>query len=366
MPKIWKYLINSYIKVVFLSTFGFISILLLIRMKEIARFIALSSNAFSVIKYILFQIPYILPLALPISCLIAAYFLFMQMSQNHELTALRSNGFSLYSIISPVIILSLGLGLINFYISSEWTTRCLAKSKEILYKESSKNPILLLKRQELSKLSKCYIEMKSDEKDTYANDLLFISYNHSNHRLHLFTCKNLVVDKESLLGKNISTISYFDQNNQTVFDPLIIENQEQMSARADLLSQMIKTQKTTSNPYHLPWAQLFEKRRIQKEASLSSRFESIYAEIFRRMALGVSVFTFTFMGIVFAINPGRSQNNQKLIILSSMVLLLLISFVFGKALKYYAISAFFTYFVPQALCLYISYYYFKRLHEGRI
>ena len=145
MPKIWKYLINSYIKIVFLSTFGFISILLLIRMKEIARFIALSSNALSVMKYILFQIPYILPLALPISCLIAAYFLFMHMSQNHELTALRSNGFSLYSIISPIIIVSMGLGLINFYISSEWTTRCLAKSKAILYTESSKNPILLLR-----------------------------------------------------------------------------------------------------------------------------------------------------------------------------------------------------------------------------
>lgn len=365
MPRYWKYLITSFLKTFFLSMSGFVGIILITRMKEIARFIALSSDTSSIILYILYQMPYIIPIALPISCLISSFLLFQKMSNTHELTALRTSGLSITKIMSPLIFISCLFVMINFFIASEWATKSLAKSKETFFDQTSKNPILLLQRQNLSKLKDCDITMTSDKNNKNADDVLFISFNKNNERLNLFSSSNLTINNNELLGKDISFISYVKTDDINSYDTLIIENQSSMNTKAENLSKIIKSKKTIMNPYHLPFTQLIQKWKKQKGMISNQRYESIFAEIIRRTTLGLSAFTFTFLGITLGIDISRNKSKKKLIMVSILTLILLSSFVFGKSLKYYAISATLTYLLPQILTIIFSIRTMKKNERGQ-
>lgn len=89
MPILWRYLLKNYFQVFFLCVTGFISILLVTRVQEIARLAALNSQIDIIILFTLCQIPYILPIAIPISGLISAILLVQRLSHTQELSTLR-------------------------------------------------------------------------------------------------------------------------------------------------------------------------------------------------------------------------------------------------------------------------------------
>ena len=67
MPIIWRYLLRSYFQVLALSVSSFIAILLVLRFQEIARFASSGTAQLKVLLFTLLQIPYILPIAIPVS-----------------------------------------------------------------------------------------------------------------------------------------------------------------------------------------------------------------------------------------------------------------------------------------------------------
>ncbi len=56
-----------------------------------------------IVFFALYESP-IFPIALPLSCLIASLLLIQRLSSSHELTALRASGFSLFDILTPILI----------------------------------------------------------------------------------------------------------------------------------------------------------------------------------------------------------------------------------------------------------------------
>ena len=64
----------------------------MLRFKDIARFAALSADGVKTGLFVLYQFPHILPIAIPISALIASFLLFQRLSKTYELTALRASG----------------------------------------------------------------------------------------------------------------------------------------------------------------------------------------------------------------------------------------------------------------------------------
>ncbi|MCE5316519.1 MAG: LptF/LptG family permease, partial [Parachlamydia sp.] len=122
MPVLWRYLLGHYLKVLLLCVVTFIAILLTTRLDEIAHFATMGPEGLAIIAFALHQIPYILPIAIPISCLISAMLLMQRLSQTHELTALRAAGLSFYNILCPLLIAAAALSIANFYIVSELST----------------------------------------------------------------------------------------------------------------------------------------------------------------------------------------------------------------------------------------------------
>jgi len=123
MPILWRYLLRGYFQIFLLCVTAFICVLLVMRLEEIARFASLGAPWTKVLVFAFYQIPYILPLAVPVSCLIACSLLFQKMSHSHELTALRSSGCSLRKIIVPLLFASGLLALFNIVLSCELAPR---------------------------------------------------------------------------------------------------------------------------------------------------------------------------------------------------------------------------------------------------
>ena len=129
MPLLWRYLLRGFFQTFVLSVSGFVGILLVTRFQNIARFASTGASFPLVIKFVLTQIPRILPLAIPISCLISSFLLFRRLSRSHELTALRVAGLSFITMCFPLILAGAVISLLNFTIVSEISPRCLSHSK---------------------------------------------------------------------------------------------------------------------------------------------------------------------------------------------------------------------------------------------
>ena len=366
MPLLWRYLLKSYFKVFLLSVTGFVSILLVTRLKEIARFSALSSNPFSVILYTFYQIPHILPIAIPISCLISSLLLFQKLSRTQELTAIRASGISLKEIIAPLFISATLLSILNFIICSEVTSKCRYKSKEIIYNQSTKNPISLLQRQSLIRLKNCYIDMKSSSDEKTAKNLFLIIKNKANSRLNLIYAHKLQFDRDLLIGNNVSIISHLKADKEDFFDNLIIENQSEMVTKANALSKILKPSRWSLNSNFLNFRMLLVKGKHDKlKTTTTKKKEKIYVEIARRFSLAFSAFSFTFIGICFGMEISRTKSKKGLIFAAFLSLLILITFIVAKALKYYSLYATLMYILPQPLILIYAFKKLKKISGGR-
>ena len=174
MPILWRYALHSYFRVFSLSICTFIAVLIISRFKDIARFTALTGDFSKTVLFILYHIPTILPIAIPLSALIASMILFQSFSRSLELIALRASGLSLPRIIAPLLALSIVLSFVNFLICAEIAPHCRREGKTLLYHETSENPLLLLQRQKLVKMKNTLIDMEVKDDNTTKNLTMII------------------------------------------------------------------------------------------------------------------------------------------------------------------------------------------------
>lgn len=320
MPILWRYLLFGYTRIFSLSVCSFVIILLVSRFKEIARFAALSANIPKTWLFVAYQIPLILPFALPISALIASLLLFQTLSKSHELTAMRASGVRLNTLLTPILLFSVFLSLCNFVVCGDLAPFCRRASKELIYNETSTNPLLLLQRQNLVKMKKSYIKMKVDDDGKSAKDLFLITHNQRNDRLSLLTARNLRISQAELIGTDVAAITHLQADKD--YDTLILENQSWMSTDASTLSSSLKKNRPRleTSSLEFPLLRLHPK----KKALL---------EILRRISLSIAVFSFTILGCCYGIEQGRSLSKKNLLTAVGFALAFMMSYLLGKELK---------------------------------
>lgn len=349
---LWRYLALGYMRIFSLSVCTFISVLLVSRFKEIARFAALSSNPAKTALFVAYQIPLILPIAIPISALIASLLLFQRLSRTFELTALRASGVSLYSILAPILLTSSLLSLFNFSFCAEISPFCRRESKSLLYYETSANPLLLLQRQNLVKIKNSYVKMKTEEDGKMAKDLILITHNQSNDRLSLVSARKLSMNEAAknpnneleLLGQNVAIVTHLQAEKKEMFDPLIIENQSTMATDASALSSTLKKNRPRLEATALEFPML----RLRSEGS-GKMARKATVEIYRRITLSLAAFSFTLLGCAFGIEQGRNPSKKNLFLALGFTLLLMMSYLLGKEFKGNACIAMFVFLLPHPI-----------------
>lgn len=376
MPLFWRYLLKSYFKSFSLCISSFIAILLTIRIREIASFLALGANLKSTLLFTACQIPQILPIAIPISSFVAIVLLFQTMSRSHELTSLRSAGISLSQIFTPILIIGSLFSLINFYITSELTTQCRLYSMKLLYDNTSANPLLLMQRQKLIKIPSAYIDIKEDKNKNRAQDMYFVCYNPHHKHLTLVTAEKLHLQNEVLVGRNLAMISYLENENQHLFDSLILENEGFLKMHAPTLSYFMKKThwklNATSLPLRLLW--IFSATDSPKEAKNIEGFvptqyikiPSVLAEVSRRFFLGLTVLTLTLIGMTFSLEISRNLSKKSFIYMILLSLFILSTYFLGKKMKAHPAVAVGLYSIPHIIAYIICYFRVRKFSRGAI
>jgi len=335
-----------------------------IRFQEIARFASSGAPASTVALFTLYQIPFLLPIAIPISCLIASILLFKKLSHTHELTALRACGLGLKPLLLPLVLAGSFLSLVNFTIVSELSPLCRSLSKELVYHATSANPLFLLQKETMIKLKNAYIDMRAlRDKGKKAEDVIFIINNPSHGRLGLMAAKELSIDKDLLNGQQVTLISNIDTKNPEGFDHLVIESQTSMSTKAANLSQFLQGTEWIAKDEYLSLRMLLAKEKIQQKAS--SFFDGhSYQEVVRRFTLGFAVFTFTFLGTAFGMEISRSRSKKGLIWAISLSALFMVCFVSAKTFKHAPLFSTLIYLTPHPVILFFSLRFLKQVSRG--
>lgn len=357
MPILWRYALQSYLRVFFLSVCTFITVLIVARFKEIARFTALSGDCLQTGLFVVYQVPAILPTAIPLSALIASLLLFQRLSRTCELTALRASGLSLRSILLPLLLCSLLLSIFNFSICAQIAPFCRREGKALFYHETSQNPLLLLQRHKFAKIKHAYLNMNVKDEET-TKDLVLIAHNENNERLHLLLAKKLRMAGEELLGGDLSIISYL--NAETGFDPLIIENQTSMSTAAPLLSTALKKNRPRLDMNGLDLKML----RIRSQEN-GKKAKPARVEILRRISLSMATFSFTLLGCAFGIEEGRNPSRKNLFFALLLTLTVLMSYLFGKGLKEHLTIGAIAFLSPHPFIWFCSYLRLRSISRGR-
>lgn len=349
---------QGYLRILLLSLSTFLAVLVVTRFKEIARFTALSGDWGKTLLFTAYQFPLILPMAIPISALIASNFLFQRLSRTHELTALRASGLSLRSILAPLLLAAALIAIGNFSICAEIAPFCRRESKTMLFRETTANPLLLLQRQNLGRLKHAYLDIHFEEEGKSAKDVSLISYNESQKRLILFQAEELSMDGGELLGRNVTILSHPNSVEQG-FDPLVIENQAFMTTAAPVLSDCLKKslpklQTDAKSLRHL----LLQIKLEKKNAAASARIE-----ILRRVSLSLAVFSFTLLGCTFGITGGRNAK-QRYLFMILLALTVLASYLAGKGLKSQTLLAVYAFLLPHPLIWGASIFRLKIISKG--
>lgn len=381
MPIIWRYLIGQYMKVLLLSIASFIGLLLVTRLDDIAKFAAMGSEGHLILKFSLYQIPYILPIALPISCLIASILLFQKMSTSSELTALRASGLSIRVILAPILLMALFLSLLNFYIVSELATDSHLATRRLENEIRSVNPLLLLQNPRLLKMKGAYVKVLGPFRPgESAESVVFAVCNKNQDRLNLVLIKQLDSSQEVIGGKQVSLISSINTKTAARFDHLMIENIKNFSTPLSLFSTLMRKGGWRLSEDHLRLPLLLirykdlsnqlKEAKARGEANgqllqeLQERINRCKSEMARRTSVAFAVFSFTIMGVAYGVNISRTRKHKGIITVIGLAALYLVCFFLGKGLSGYVYIAYCLHLIPHILMITLSTWTLKSASRG--
>lgn len=379
MPILWRYLLSHYLRVFFFCTFAFIAILLTMRLNEIAHFATLGAEGKYVLWFTLYQIPYILPLAIPIACLISSIILIQRLSDTHELTALRASGFSIHNILTPLLLASAFVCLGNFYIVSEMATSSHLSTGLLKSELRSMNPLLLLNNKHLMRMKGYYVDtLGSSRVGENASDIVIGIPNKSNERISLVIAKNLKASAVEFSGEGVTLISSLPAKAEQS-ESLIVENMASAATTIQDFSQMIQKKVWSLNNDHLKLGLLLAKHSEDSKALMEAQaagqdlsvqkqirrnLNRVKTEIIRRISIALSVVTFTLMGAAFGISINRHRSNRGVFIIIGLAAIFLFSYFTAKGIDHLFIASTLAYLLPHLLIILMSIWALNRASKG--
>ncbi len=379
MPIIWRYLLWQYIKVFLLTVIGFVGVLLVSRLDEIAQFAALGGTIKYVALFTAHQIPYILPIAIPIAALISATLLFQGLSDSSELTALRASGTPIHRVIIPVMVAATALSIFNFYVISEGATNSHLAIRRLESEVRSSNPLLFLQNKRILSSLGGYVDVLGRFKNgEYADDVLLAVLNSSNKRLSVVLAEKVIAEKGQIHSKNVTIISPSPAKNSHLPDHLIIENLGKASSSVGELSSLMKQSGWALKPDHLQTPLLVVKTRaeyakmraldpkapIEERRAIRVQINKSLSEFGRRLSLSFAVAAFTLMGCAFGIGIGRDRSMRAIAIIVLMTALYLACFFFAKGFSSRLEFSMSAYFLPLVVVTLLSIWRINKVSRG--
>ncbi len=372
IPLLWRYLFVQYGKTLLLSLLGFLIILLSTRLEEAAKLVSLGTSLSAVLLYILYQIPYVLQIALPISTLIGALYLFQRLSANSELTAARASGISLFELLAPLMLFSILIAVASFEIFFDLSAKAHLEAKKIEFNVREMQPLAVLQNTRMLENRGIKLDMKGSlVTDKYATDLIIALNAGEENKTTLILAKKVASSNDALHCEDTSLITTKETGD------LIIENTKESATslrEMSLAANKHRMWKAGNDLLSLP--QLLAKRselkervveKVEKGRSPKNMYKKvgkIDAEIIRRFSLALSIVTFTLLGASFGSTLGRMYKRSRFIWVVTLTGFFLVSYLAAKGLEQKPVVAIWLYLVPHAVIIACSIQRLRNIHRG--
>lgn len=379
MPILWRYLLLQYFKVLILTVFAIIAVLMVTRLDEVAEFAVFGATGKHVLLYALYQIPYILPIALPIACLVSSVLLYQRLSYTHEITALRAAGMPFTHILMPVLLAGAFLSLLDLYVLSEVATESHRATRRMEHEIKTLSPMVLLQHKQLLRHKGAHLDVLGEHHNDRATDVFVALPSRSQERTQLLVVKELAMKETSLTTSDLSILSSFPSAEEQSFDHLMIENIAESHTPSEVFTQHLKKEGWRLNRDHLNMPLLIVRLKhelddyqsalkrgdpIETVLPLKKQVTRCYTEIVRRLSLGFAVFAFTLMGCAFGIDISRNHTKKGVVTVVGLAAVYLTCFFMAKANESHFFLASTLLLLPHLLIMMASFWTLRRSSLG--
>ena len=139
-----KYLLQDYLVIFGLTLLIFTFVMCLGAIVKAVDLAARGISGGLIFKVFMLNIPYMMTFSIPVSALTGALLLAGRLSFDGEFTAMRASGVSLWEIVSPLLMVSVVLSLICIYINTSAAPQCRHAVRTMLREVAKEDPINLL------------------------------------------------------------------------------------------------------------------------------------------------------------------------------------------------------------------------------
>ena len=129
-----RYILKQFLRMALICQSGAITLFLIAEFIErIDDFIEKKATLTDGALYFLYKMPHLVFLSVPLTVLLASTFTLILFARENQIVAMRANGFSLYRIITPILVASLGISLLAF-LGNEYVVPLANKRGEFIWR----------------------------------------------------------------------------------------------------------------------------------------------------------------------------------------------------------------------------------------
>ncbi len=182
---------------------------------------------FSVILELIFYVSAtLIPLALPLAILLSSIMTLGNLSENNELTALKSSGLSLFKIIKPLFIVIIVIATATFYFSNYIIPVANLKMRALIYDiQETKIAKIVTPGTYSTEIDGYAIKVEENEKGGFKN---IVIHDHSNANIN----KTVKAAEGDIYNAKNGAVLYLNLKNGNVLEELAINQNENFESRA--------------------------------------------------------------------------------------------------------------------------------------
>lgn len=137
-----RYIISELVGPFIIGIFGFIMVMITDLLFSYTDLIINRGVPFgAVLKLLLFKLPYILVMTFPVALLFATAMALGRLSRDNEVVALRTSGVSFFRICLPIVVFSLIISTVSFFINEKLVPYANHRSDDIIQRIIYKKPV---------------------------------------------------------------------------------------------------------------------------------------------------------------------------------------------------------------------------------
>lgn len=320
IPKVWNYLLTFFLRIFFLSVLGLCLILFVARFQDIARFSSAVGSLQLTSKYILFQIPYLLPFAMLLASVFSAYYVGKAISQSHELTAIRMGGMSLFSIFTPIRYTLFVLACMTSLLSFSYLPYSKARIAKLISEVNTQNPFLFLRNSQFNSNKKMHIVYEDGQSSETLQNVLCGIFNEKTKSIDLILASSISLNESELQAKDATLISA----NET---QTYIENIDSLAMQIDSFSDWAANNSANLSPECIPLSNQFKD--FVKNPSTASPFLFLFGQA---LFFPVTLLFLSQVALFTSFSVSRSRTWKAALPLMIATLLTFSGYITGKTL----------------------------------